>query len=823
MELQDIERIYFHILNYIKQKESKKRISLLSDKQVQQVNKGTHIDCTPLAVGFGLDKKLSLLRLALIKQAYVTSCDEDTLINYGIDVYDNGLPVKDELNQLNELLFMDSIDLDAINVLTKQLFNETYKLVSFHTPHTPFLTEEFVCSLTTACVDNTSKYPLLNQFSDGYLECLLPEKQADDIISKAKIILCKERLPFDLELNVSAKGFPSLSNGQPCAEEIYDFLSGDKDVSATSKNKADLFRVNVDDLSNLRSDIDSLLQKINLTADYPKSAGATQHLFSVKSIPNSTVFADMCLISLMLNLTVDNKKCINTSERVNKLIDIGFESMGLEGEFKEERTERIIYAIHFTGLIQDNQQLREKMLVEFNKWLDGDDNYAGLKHNFTGMGAQVSIAVDSYIDNLVNGRMQSFDNDELGRCIFTGEHVPMSQSIDSKTGMHGLKVSAFSGRENRPEVFNSAKALTNVGFISIAEHRLRTIAHMEQGGKNDGVPTNISIPVGVGGFSGFNHNNGFKHYSVFDLARQEKKKGKVFDSFDIHTNMIRVARFELMPPKLADQVDKLRLIINAALRTGRPTHIFRGLPYKNKNFFTYDAMPAIISKLIGGQSINFQQCVDASKKLKFASSVLEYHDLGYDALSNYLSPATKFQAICKMWCVIRGSGDCGLFNQHELSVEIENEYRKEILSMGSNDIHELGKKATRIQKYCSYTDSVMYQQMCLMLSFEAATSCVKVGQNEKESIVSAVLSKLMGTLKDKKLLASSFSREGGSLIQECEEFAKLFTENIWFGICNGGYPSQRKLNGIKNIFRMSFIMEHKRLSNERRNEQENKV
>ena len=42
-----------------------------------------------------------------------------------------------------------------------------------------------------------------------------------------------------------------------------------------------------------------------------------------------------------------------------------------------------------------------------------------------------------------------------GRCIFTDEPVPFDDTIDEAVGLYEVRVSAFSGRDNRPESITS--------------------------------------------------------------------------------------------------------------------------------------------------------------------------------------------------------------------------------------------------------------------------------------------------------------------------------------------------------------------------------
>jgi len=69
---------------------------------------------------------------------------------------------------------------------------------------------------------------------------------------------------------------------------------------------------------------------------------------------------------------------------------------------------------------------------------------------------------------------------------------------------------------------------------------------------------------------------------------------------DAYGQRFRVARFERVPERTADQVKLLHLLLRTTRRIGRPMHLFRGLPTAEKAFFAFDAMPRRLADLIGG-------------------------------------------------------------------------------------------------------------------------------------------------------------------------------------------------------------------------------
>ncbi|TGN99653.1 hypothetical protein PN36_35295, partial [Candidatus Thiomargarita nelsonii] len=269
-----------------------------------------------------------------------------------------------------------------------------------------------------------------------------------------------------------------------------------------------------------------------------------------------------------------------------------------------------------------------------------------------GEGDKVAQQVKRHFQQLLtHQRVVAQDEEALGRCLFTDEPIAFKNTISQATGLLGVKISAFSGRDNRPELLTSDKPHTVVSPVSLAEHKIH---HEIQGGSKDGVPTLIYSPTTVGLFGGLILNTDMAAKSLFDLSRLEAKKGSVLYGHEIFQGRLRLAKLERLSDKTKDQVTQLRLLLTAARRTGRPFHIFRGLPTTQRAFFYYDAMPPLLKKLLGANALRLEQLPQALKQVELAQTFLENNNLGYEVLNRYVSSDTRLGAICLAWCVLEG-------------------------------------------------------------------------------------------------------------------------------------------------------------------------
>ncbi len=218
--------------------------------------------------------------------------------------------------------------------------------------------------------------------------------------------------------------------------------------------------------------------------------------------------------------------------------------------------------------------------------------------------------------------------------------------------------------------------------------------------------------------------------SLYDLSRLEIKKGNVYQGTEIYSGRYRMARFERIADKTSEQIDQLRMLLQASRRLGRPIHIFRGLPTPQRAFFHYDAMPRLLADLIGGNSLRLEQIPDALEQLQLAQVLLETTGLGYDVLIRYANPHTRFGTLCLAWChlhdELKKTNSTHAGGVRFVLTALEHSFDKplEEYTMNEQDgaLVRLGKAAARIQRRPLGQASTSEEMRVFKICFDFAES-----------------------------------------------------------------------------------------------------
>ena len=267
-----------------------------------------------------------------------------------------------------------------------------------------------------------------------------------------------------------------------------------------------------------------------------------------------------------------------------------------------------------------------------------------------------------------------------------------------------------------------------------------------------------------------------------------------------------MARFERIAEKTADQVNQLRMFLQATGRIGRPLHLFRGLPTRERSFFYYDAMPRMLADLIGGNSLRLEQLPTALDQLALAQALLDTPGLGYDVLRRYATPTTRFGGICLAWCHLHDRGDkssrwvMAQFHRHFLN-------QLETLDMSTEDgaLVRLGRMAAGIQAGVSRMASANEELLVLHICMDAAYAARNLEQEDEQSLIYAVAGELETNLVRRGKAAARKYRHDKSLTDACLEVAEFFIREIWNGVLKRRPPSQNNRRVLSSIYRMAFL------------------
>lgn len=681
-----------------------------------------------------------------------------------------------------------------------------WKAVDLFDPHHPFLLDELQRWLSFMSLAVAGIPPLIEVHQDGRLFVLLPEREYDATIEEATKRLCRN-LPFRLEMTISVRGLPALQNGTPGHEELRAFID---DLPARELGRLFLVKASLQD--KLTPPLDPMLGELGLSPRWPKQSGALTTPYPDPSLLEASAqrrLKQAAHLALLLNLNLDSAK---------EVADYAGREQQLLRSFDKPRPEwletigdsasrRVVTALWIMAGVEGEPDIENRIWGEeglLKHWLQGTEEQPGFNRFITGRGQQVAERVATRLQRLLRQqRIVSPDEDQAGRCLFTDEPVVFAETIDQALGLYEVRVSAFSGRDHRPELLTSETAHTNVSPVSVAEHKLRAKAHEQQGGKPDGVPALVSSPSILGLFGGLtlSGDQAMRGMSIYDLSRQDVKKGVVYGGLEHYRGRYRIARFERLAEKTEAQVNQLRLLLQACRRIGRPLHVFRGLPTPQRAFFHYDALPRLLAELIGDNSLRLEQIPEALKHLETAQTLLEANGLGYDVLRLYANPNTRFQALCFAWCHLRDTGKTATELLDEYFIHRENH----TMSIQDAALVRFGECAAKVQRRPGYQASGNEEMLVFNLCLEFTLGARALGQADDISLINGIASELEVNLVRKNKAAARQHRDNDPLRSGCLDVAGQFVYEVWNGVLKARPPTQHARRILGSIYRMAFL------------------
>lgn len=700
---------------------------------------------------------------------------------------------------------------------------EQWEPLEIFDPHHPFLMDELQRSLSFASFRLAGIPPLLETHQDGRLFMLLPIENFE-VIKQRGLKRLTSVLPFNLELNISNRGIPELLNGQPDHLELIDFLQ-----KLDRKELGRLFQISNTWITQITPLMDEKLQSIDLRPTWPKLTGQMSTPYpDPASLPE---FAQRKLLEaahltllLTLKLPVTKKNgLLDYEQREQALFDLLDEPLPeWLVSMDDARSRRLLIPLWITALAHENTELQAKIWGEeglLKQWLEGDDEQAGFNQFFAGEGVQILQEVQNHFDQLLQGkRLAPADESVKGRCLFTD--APAATIMSSSLNLYEVKVSAFSGRDGKPDSVSApSKGVVPIGLVSLAEHKLRKSVYAVQGGKPSGVPTLVSSPVTTGLFGALilNDEQNFQALSSYDLSRKAVEKGKVnYRGLELYRQRYRVSRLERIPEKTEAQVNTLRLLLQSCQRIGRPIHIFRGLPTPQKAFFYFDAMPTLLKNLVGGNELRIEQIPGAIERLSMAQTLTETSGLGYDLLSLFATPVTRFKATALIWCFARDVQRDSSSAQKAASMR---SLQFQILQLQESDMSDqdgalvrIGEAAMKIQRIPLTQSSTSEEMLVFNLCLDSALQLKGLNISDEASLIAGLAGELETNLVRKEKMSASKYRDGVTLEQACMDYATQFVTDVWQGVLGGKPPAQKSRRLLGSIYRMAFLQACRRQS-----------
>ncbi|MBS0513653.1 MAG: hypothetical protein JSR42_21075 [Proteobacteria bacterium] len=708
-------------------------------------------------------------------------------------------------------------------------FATGWRVLHLRSAHTPFLLNALQRGLCAQTIATCGMPPLLEIHHDGELIAIVPEPMANRIIEEG---IRRATRPLNLSLRVivpQGNGMRDMQDGGSGPEDLHDALRDDPVCAAKS-----LF-VHIDFLTgeqSLRNAIDSLFGPLGFPPNYAgidKFGGKLFQLWPVRAGDDELIHAlrtEAAMIAVALGCAEPKEKSlaaqvppaeVREAELVAALAQTNHVLPDWMAGIHHRLSRQSLLAAWAAALAERDEVLSECLFGSdglLKLWLCGDGaRRAGLFDKIGDPGAVLIEAAAQWLRGALNRRFVGAENDDSeGRCHFTNLPVSKDTRIDAKSGLEGIKTSAFSGREGRPESFESSKSQTLVSAPAAAEHRLRTL--MGEGRGNGDIPAYVSTPTMMGLFASLNMraDPDFLQLNHYDLMRQEIRADKpVFPESETYGHRLMFARHASIPGKTAEVISFTRMMLQSALRMGRPVHVFRGLPTSENAFVHFDFLPSVIERGIGGRSLRLEQIPSAIGLLRNLEAMSETPNLGLELALRYADPSTRFAAACEALAVLNRLPDDKLNKLADLRRVLQTFTRSPdtIMTPSDNVLIEFARAMTRVQEAPSRDASNAVRTLGLKIALDAVEACaVALHQTGKETQIAAIAGALENEFERSSRLAWRGSQRDLPFPRKAAmAAASLFVEQVWPIAFKGRPPASKARRIAMAVYQVAFETE----------------
>ena len=706
-----------------------------------------------------------------------------------------------------------------------------------------FLLDRFQRALSAACTDVAVGLPLIEIVHDGRLLCVIPRERASAIKEQALDRFLGD-LPYGLGFSVNNRLACEFVGGAASWAACRAVMQRTRDwrrfanLLALPRPLARAHTKEVDDLF----DVAGMETSWSPLDDGPGATvkPALDHPGGDSRDLDMEPADALAFLTIALNHADSKRKggAPDAEAREEELRDL----LRVEGKepppmvtvaaAKDGRTRRVLLSLWTVAevwrLAEDDANEAQELLDRIvghsgltGLWLEGNDDRTGLSDQVDDVASVILNALRLRFSAYLTGSpAQSFDGDTpVKRCILCNEPVGASRTVSTASRAHGIKASAFSGRDGRNDHLASPSGDTHLCTICLAELQLRQQAQEEFKGSGD-LPPLISSPATTGLFGGlaFQREDADLSMGLNDLNRLDVKKGAVYEGLDCQRKRIRIARLETLPNKDAELVAQLRMTLTAIRRLGRPIHVFRGAPRRHPAIYHSDAMPAWLERLLGGDSLRIEQLPDALIQLALFENIANKPGLGVEWAKQLAEPdrAVRLGALCVAWALAvdrRGSGD----RDHAWSV-IETGTREQALALirhtggesvslrnSQDPLIRLAWLASRIQKRRSTRDSTNKQLLCWKIAFDFYPAAERSATKDRTALVLGLAGTLEEELTRKKDAAAKKHRDDQALADACIEFSRHFATEVWENVFKAKEPTSQEQRRAAAIFRFALL------------------
>lgn len=716
-------------------------------------------------------------------------------------------------------------ELGGFGGFRSQSFAQGWRAVRVRSPHTPFLLNQLQRGFSAAAQDHAQMPPLIETHHDGEFLAIIPEGVADQVI-EAAIERATRRLQLPMRVMTNTRGARDILDGGAGSADLIDLLG--KDPREASKALF-LHATLVAGAGALREKIDALLAPLGFPPNYgglENFSGRHYQAWTQRDDESPTVTAlrsQAAAIAIALGCTQPKERAlaakvpdpmIREAELVATLTQGAMQPPEWLLGVKHTLSRQTLLAALAAAVAQQDEEIRERIFGEqglLHIWLCGNGGERmGLLAKIPDSATLIDAAAQ-WLRAAMNRRFLPAKDTAMGRCHFTNLPVGLEGRVDTRSGLNGVNVSAFSGREGRPESFQSAKAQTLVSPAAAAEHRLRTL--LGEGHKGE-VPAYVSSPTMMGLFATLNMraDADFIQINPYDLMRQEKKPGKrVWPEAETYGQRIMFARHLSVPPRMMEGITLVRMMMQSALRLSRPVHVFRGLPVPENAYVHFDFLPGAVKRGLGGSSLRLEQIPDAIDFLHVLEQMGGVPNLGLEVALRYADPGTRFGAACEALAVLNRLPEDQRKRLGSLQFTLRDFTRSPDTPMSDIDnvLIEFARAMARVQAAPARDASNAERMLGLKIALEAVEGCTSaIHQTGTETLIAAIAgglenefmrsSRLAWRGKDKDI---PFPRKGA------KEAATVFVEKVWPIAFRGRPPVSKARRIAMAVYQVAFEAE----------------
>lgn len=748
----------------------------------------------------------------------------------------DGIFLKTKPTKSGELVGIDGVleEISRYDMLDSDALRQNWRVIELRDPHTPFLLDEFQAALSVACLTRFGMPPLIEIHHDGRLLMALPSTDSEALI-EAALTRATRRLGATIRVSTNARGKVDLLDAPGTLDELKAVVT---DMMAGEAEK--VLRAGIDALRANGPLIDDLLRPYGLlphTPDLATYPGRLVPLWTGTATEREDLRAihrDAVLINAVLSCDDPSPRLgiPDAIRREEELLALLAQTAALPLlppwlAALPSDTRRALLAALAAGAAASDRNLSDGLfgadgLVAL--WLEGGDNRPGLASKIDAAGSRLGRAVADHYRTLLSGsRVIALDEEAEGRCHFTNAPVPRSARIDGKTGLYGVNVSAFSGREGRPESVRSQQSETLVSPLAEAEHRLRALDYERTGRSPVGrkTPVRITSPTTAGLFGALAYANDADpvEYAFTDLLRSRIEPGRLkYQEDSAFTRRIRIARYEEMPTRLISvgmepgQIGCVKMTFEAAQRTGRPIHLFRGLPVSRPEFVAFDALPQPIEQLLGGIGFRLERLAWCVARLRGMEAVANATGFGAELALRMADPNSRFGAACDALARTEDStsNDPMLFAIRTFATTLLGD-PDTMPSTNDRALVAFGEEMARAQRIPLREDGGNVTELGLRTALDTAEALERIGQTNDDSLVAGIAGEIETALIRRGLAARQGVRNGQSLTDAIAAATTVFVREVWSGAFDRTVPSSRIRRVALATYRFAFEREARRL------------